>query len=206
DLRVLPIGDSITWGAQSSDSNGYRKYLWDRLAKLENKLDFVGRRADNVGMSDPDHEGHRGKVIDEISDLASIGISAAPNIVLLHAGTNDMNKDLKTGEAPARLKKLIDKILKVSPKAVVLVCQIVPSTKAQTTQPRIETFNAAIPGLVSDLRSEGKKALVVAMNEAVQLSDIADDLHPNDRGYQKMSNEFYDAIQLASSMGWITDP
>jgi hypothetical protein len=72
-------------------------------------------------MSDPDHEGHRGKIIDEISDLASIGISAAPNIVLLHAGTNDMNKDVDTGNAPARLKKLIDKILKVSPKAVILV-------------------------------------------------------------------------------------
>ncbi|KAJ4183363.1 hypothetical protein NW755_009854 [Fusarium falciforme] len=206
DLRVLPIGDSITWGAQSSDSNGYRKYLWDRLAQLENKLDFVGRRADNVGMSDPDHEGHRGKVIDEISELASIGISAAPNIVLLHAGTNDMNKGLDTGNAPARLKKLIDKILKVSPKAVILVCQLVPSTKAQTTQPRIEVFNAAIPDLVSDLRSEGKKALVVSMNEAVQLSDIADDLHPNDRGYQKMANEFYDAIQQASRMGWISEP
>ncbi|KAH7252987.1 hypothetical protein B0J15DRAFT_466831 [Fusarium solani] len=154
DLRVLPIGE---------------------LANLENKLDFVGRRADNVGMSDPDHEGHRGKIIDEISDLASIGISAAPNIVLLHAGTNDMNKDVDTGNAPARLKKLIDKILKVSPKAVILV-------------------------------SEGKKALVVSMNEAVQLSDIADDLHPNDRGYQKMANEFYDAIQQASRLGWISEP
>ncbi|RSL92417.1 hypothetical protein CEP52_013832 [Fusarium oligoseptatum] len=206
ELRVLPIGDSITWGARSSDENGYRKYLWDRLAQLENKVDFVGMGYDNRRMSDPDHEGHRGKVIDEISTLSSVGISAAPNIVLLHAGTNDMNKPVDPEGAPARLKNLINKILKVSPKAVVLVCQLVPSTKLQTTQPRIKAFNDAIPSLVEELKNEGKRVIMVSMNDALELSDIDDDLHPNDEGYEKMAVEFTKAILLASSMNWISEP
>ena len=39
-LRVLPLGDSITVGVQSSDGNGYRLGLQQNLAG--SKLQFVG--------------------------------------------------------------------------------------------------------------------------------------------------------------------
>ncbi|KAJ8130013.1 hypothetical protein O1611_g3618 [Lasiodiplodia mahajangana] len=139
DLRVLPIGDSITWGAQSSDETGYRLSL--------------------------DHEGHRGYIIDEINTASDVGIYAAPNIVLLHAGTNDMNKDVDVGNAPSRLQNLIDKIFEHSPNAAVFVCQIIPSTTA-ATQARINVFNDAIPGLVSTYIAAGKNTAYTPMTEA----------------------------------------
>ena len=32
ELRILPLGDSITWGFGSSDGNGYRLSLLDALS------------------------------------------------------------------------------------------------------------------------------------------------------------------------------
>lgn len=105
-------------------------------------------------MVDRDHEGHSGKRIDEITTLSDTGISAAPNIVLLHAGTNDANQDYDIGGASKRLELLIDKILKVNLKAVILVCQVIPST-TPAIQDRINIFNKDIPGIVDRYNEEG---------------------------------------------------
>ncbi|KAL4867215.1 hypothetical protein BDV12DRAFT_198425 [Aspergillus spectabilis] len=199
DLRVLPIGDSITWGAQSSDSNGYRKQLFNRLVGRGNKVDFVGG-TQSGDMSDPDHEGHRGFEISGITSSSAVGIYASPNIVLLHAGTNDMKAGVSGTTALNRLKQLIDLILEHAPDAVVLVCQIIPSTTADI-QARVENFNAGIPGLVDGY---GKKVRLVSMNNVVTTSDLADNLHPNDGGYIKMAETYFSAIEDADSLGLIS--
>lgn len=199
---MLPIGDSITWGAQSSDENGYRRVLHDNLVSRGNNVDFVGSLA-NGDFADDQHEGWRGKVIDEIRAYSGRGIYAAPNIVLLHAGTNDMLHDLDTPNAPKRLKKLVDLIFQVNPDAAVFLCQIIPSTTASIQQ-RIEIFNAAIPGVVADYVKAGKKVTMVEMNKAVYYTDLKDNLHPNDGGYRKMAAAWYAAINEADGNGWIS--
>ncbi|KAI0486515.1 SGNH hydrolase-type esterase domain-containing protein [Xylaria cf. heliscus] len=204
DLRVLPIGDSITWGAQSSDSNGYRNSLFNQLAARGNKVDFVGN-VTSGSMADNQHEGHRGYVIADIENESNVGIYAAPNIALVHAGTNDMNRNTNVGTAPSRLESLINKILTHSPDAVVLVCQIIPSTTT-ATQARINDFNAKIPSLVSSFVNAGKKVMAVEMNKALTTADLKDSLHPNDGGYAKMADAYYAAIKKADDMGWISAP
>ncbi|KAL3440143.1 hypothetical protein BJX65DRAFT_315088 [Aspergillus insuetus] len=92
ELRVLPIGDSITWGAQSSDENGYRSHLFNSLQSRGNDVDFVGAMTSGT-MADNQHEGYRGPTIDQIEDLSSLGVYAAPDIVLLHAGTRGNGHD-----------------------------------------------------------------------------------------------------------------
>ena len=67
-LRVMPLGDSITWGVGSSTGNGYRGPLWNRLAADGHPLDFVGT-VRGGSMSDPDNEGHSGYRIDQIAAL-----------------------------------------------------------------------------------------------------------------------------------------
>jgi len=196
---------SITWGAQSSDENGYRSTLFKLLEDRGNKVDFVGKVKSGT-MADNQHEGHRGFLISEIESSSSTGISAAGNIALVHAGTNDMNKDINVANAPARLKSLINTIFKVNPDACVFVCQIVPA-RSSSTQARIDAFNAQIPGLVDSFVDAGKKVMMVSMNHALTLaSDIRDDLHPNDAGYVKMANAYYDAVEKADAKGWITKP
>lgn len=136
----------MIFGAHSSDGNGYRNYLHKKFPDRKYGVDFVGGIRSGT-MVDRDHEGHRGKRIDEITTLSDAGISAALNIVLLHAGTNDANQDYDIGGASKRLELLIDKILKVSSKAVILVCQVIPST-TPAIQDRINIFNEDIPGTV----------------------------------------------------------
>src|SRR3954453_12829185 len=73
-LRVMPLGDSITWGVGSSTGNGYRAPLWDELAAGGHPRDLVGTgRAGS--MSDPDNEGHSGYRIDQIAALADASLT-----------------------------------------------------------------------------------------------------------------------------------
>ncbi|GAW16078.1 hypothetical protein ANO14919_055010 [Xylariales sp. No.14919] len=204
DLRVLPIGDSITWGARSSHDNGYRESLFNQLAARGNDVDFVGRIKSGT-MADKEHEGHRGYFIEQIGQASYVGIGAAPNIVLLHAGTNDCNKSIEVETAPSRLENLIDLILDHSPNATVLVCQIIPS-KRYDTQLRINDFNDALPDIVSRFVKKGKKVAIVEMNKALTVADLKDDLHPKDEGYAKMADTYYGAILDADEKGWITKP
>ncbi|KAI0531835.1 hypothetical protein GGR58DRAFT_508047 [Xylaria digitata] len=194
DLRVLPIGDSITWGAQSSDDNGYRFTLHESLTALGNNVDFVGS-VESGNFADDQHEGHRGYLISGINTASDLGIYAAPNIVLLHAGTNDMYHDTDVTNAPARLKALIDKIYEHSPDAAVF-----------DIQSRIEGFNEAIPALVAEYVDAGKHVTTVSMNTALTASDLADTLHPNDGGYVKMAKAYHAAIEEAGAKGWIVGP
>src|SRR5689334_13802099 len=58
-LRVMPLGDSITWGVGSPSGNSYRSFLANKLTAEGHTLDFVGSGR-NGTMSDPDNEGHSG--------------------------------------------------------------------------------------------------------------------------------------------------
>ena len=193
---------SITFGAQDPQENGYRLSLHDQLTGRGNNVDFVGS-VESGAFADKQHEGHRKKRISEISDLSSLGIYAAANIVLLHAGTNDMNQNFDVKNAPGRLKDLISLIYEHSPSAAVFVCQIIPSS-TRSIQTLIEAFNPHIPGIVDGFLHEGKHITLVNMSQAVSVSDLSDNLHPNARGYQNMANAYYDAITKADAKGWIS--
>ncbi|VUC38120.1 unnamed protein product, partial [Clonostachys rosea] len=207
--ECFPLGSSsITYGVGNngcSDStcNGYRKALYTKLTEHGNKVDFVGSNWSG-DFEDTDHEGHRGEVISTIQSMASTGISAAPNIILLHAGTNDINRALDVGSAPSRLKTLISAFYDVNPDALVLVCKIVPSRNASATE-NLKAFNDAIPSVVNSF--SGKNIAMVDMFSDFDTSaDLHDALHPNAIGYGKMTDRFYDAILAADSNDMISEP
>jgi len=202
DLRVLPLGDSITYGVGSSDGNSYRDRLLSELAADQNRVDFVGSQRSGT-MADPDNEGHSGALISEIDgyeDPATTGYR--PNVVLVHAGTNDTNRATDPDGAPQRLGHLIDDIVAHAPDAVVVVATIVPNASPDA-QNRVEAFNEAIPALV-DQRVEAGEKVVLASMDALTTADLGDGLHPNDEGYAKMADAWYGALQQAA--GIISDP
>ncbi|MCJ1470176.1 hypothetical protein MMC07_008821 [Pseudocyphellaria aurata] len=204
DLRILPLGDSITVGYRSTDGNGYRLHLLRRLKYLGNSVTYVGSVP--LGHFQGDHhEGHSGYTIGEISGQASNSLPSRPNVVLLHAGTNDLNRPVDPPGAPQRLGILIDKILKSCPDAVVLVAQIIPS-KTPLIENRIEKFNADIATVISQRAKEGKHVLSVDMFDSFTELDFADSLHPNDRGYRKIAHKWAQAIEEADRIGWIKEP
>jgi lysophospholipase L1-like esterase len=203
-LRLMPLGDSITWGYASPSGNGYRGYLYNDLAAEGHAQDFVGSLRGGT-MSDPDNEGHSGWRIDQIAGIADSVLAAyQPNVVTLEIGTNDLNGNYQVSTAPDRLRSLIDQITRDVPTTTVLVGTVIVSTSGTEEAVR-PGFNAALPAIVQGEQAAGKHVSLVDMS-AVTTADLADQLHPNDNGYRKMADAFNAAVQAADAAGWIRPP
>jgi lysophospholipase L1-like esterase len=180
DLRILPLGDSITWGyINGAGTNGYRQRLLEDLQASGFKIDFVGTQKSGT-MADKDNQGHSGYTISQIRGVAGGGLAFKPNVVLLHAGTNDLNRGNPSSEpdaqAPARLGALVDDVLKAVPQAVVIVAKIIPATNSGLAA-KIKTFNNALNAVVAERVNKGSKVSLVDMN-VLPLSELGDSLHP----------------------------
>ncbi|GHJ08704.1 hypothetical protein TPA0907_30710 [Micromonospora humidisoli] len=205
DLRLMPLGDSITYGVGAAGNNGYRRELFDSLQSVTTSLDFVGsmRQGD---FADPDHEGHPGWRIDQIDKLAtSCSIpSYRPNVVTLHIGTNDMRSSEGAEGAPKRLRALIEDVLDQAPETTVLVATLILSNDPAVNA-RVQDYNRQIPGIVANLRAQGRYVRTVDMS-AVTAADMTDNLHPNAAGFGKMAAAWRAAIVDALHEHWIAPP
>ncbi|SLM38138.1 SGNH hydrolase-type esterase domain [Lasallia pustulata] len=205
ELRMLPLGDSITYGTDSSDGNGYRIGLQENLDGSDQL--FIGS-VQSGNMYDNDNEGHPGATINQIASFAWNSLPDRPNVVLLHAGTNDLNNPNPTDPysgAPDRLGSLIDEIVGECPDAAVLVAQIIQSANSDT-EARIQDYNSQIPGVVADRANQGQHVMVVDMS-SIGGSDLSSDgTHPTDAGYQIMAGIWLNGLQTADSYGWIQPP
>ena len=190
-VRVMPLGDSITDGYNVP--GGYRIDLWQRLGAAGHTVDFVGSGFNGpAGLGDHDHEGHSGWRIDQL-DANIVGWLQAytPRTILLHIGTNDVNQNYDVANAPARLSALIDKIRATAPDVELFVAQITPETDP-TREQRVQAYNATIPGIVA---SKGPRTHLVDMHSAITTADLADGVHPNQAGYDKMGATWFAALQ-----------
>jgi lysophospholipase L1-like esterase len=110
-LRVLSLGDSITHGRGSKDLEGYRD-LFVELAEQGGPLQMIGslESSGDLPQNDSHHDGWDGYTINAISQRADNALKAKPNLVLLLAGTNNMNNATQAASAPAEMRNLIDKV------------------------------------------------------------------------------------------------
>lgn len=205
DLRILPVGDSITYGFKSSDGNGYRN---DLLSKFSgNNVRYIGsQRAGN--MANNQNDGYSGFEISQIASQIAPALSQRPNIVLLMAGTNDINNNDNTGTAPNRLGALLDQIISTCPDAVVVLAKITPIADG-AAESRARTFNSAIDTVAQSRINAGHKVVVVDMQNSrngLTAGDLTDGLHPTNAGYAKMANVWWDGLNIASSKNLITAP
>ncbi|KAJ6622090.1 SGNH hydrolase-type esterase domain-containing protein [Mycena sp. CBHHK59/15] len=201
NIRLLPLGDSITFGLQSSDGNGYRSTLHN-LLQTGNTVDFIGSLKSGT-MADNDNEGHSGATIAQIAQFATnpAALPARPNVVLLMAGTNDVfGGSIST--APSRLSTLIDSIFTTCPDAALVVATLTPLSSGQAS---VNTYNQAITQLVNSRTAAGQHILLASMS-SVLASDLFDGVHPDDAGYVKMANAWFPVIQQAAKNGWIGKP
>lgn len=199
-LKIMPLGDSITYGLGSQTRSSYRIDLQKRLARAGLAVDFVGSRSSGSG-ADPDNEGHGGRTIRQIAAQATDWLGThQPDAVLLHLGTNDMAFGDDVSRAPARLSALIDQIHAARPSAQVFVQKIVGSRKPWL-QRRINAYNAALPAVVA--AKDSRVHLVDQSN--IREVDLYDMVHPNEFGYAKMSFNLYNALDRvygAASAPW----
>ncbi|EWZ92362.1 hypothetical protein FOWG_07509 [Fusarium oxysporum f. sp. lycopersici MN25] len=209
-LRILCVGDSITegWGsdANGGDGNGYRLSLAKHLSR--EKVVFAGTRHKG-SMEDSYYAAWSGKTIQYISDHVTESLEQKPNLVLLHAGTNDM--DLRPSiskegndpkDAATRLGDLIDKIVRYCPDAAILVA--IPLASCDTEKPKMPIYRALIPGLVRQRRKDGDHVIAVDFS-TFDLGELRDCLHPTNEGYSIMGDYWYDFIKQVPK-GWIKEP
>ncbi|GAB7043524.1 MULTISPECIES: GDSL-type esterase/lipase family protein [Catenuloplanes] len=203
-IRLMPLGDSITYGWGGAGGNGYRSHLYQAVAAAGGTVDFVGTQRDGDG-ADPDHEGHSGWVIDQIAAIAP-GVVAQyqPNVVALHIGTNDMNNNVDPAGAPRRLDALLDRIYAEAPSATILLALIIPASNP-VVQQRIDTYNAAVASIAERRRAAGQR-IVPADMRGVTTADLPDGLHPNDAGYRTMATAFHAALTVARNAGMLVEP
>lgn len=158
-------------------------------------------------MANNNNEGHPGATISQIEGYASNSLGLKPNVVLIHAGTNDLHTNEPKdpyASAPDRLRSLIRKVITVCPDATILVAKIIHAGD-RPTEDRLATFNAQVPGVVADFAKTHKNIAVVDFG-SVTANDLIDGLHPRDSGYKKMGDIWYAAIKQADANGWIQAP
>jgi lysophospholipase L1-like esterase len=204
-VRVMPLGDSITDGVGVTGGGSYRVGLWQRLANAGIATDFVGSLSNGpASLGDHDHEGHSGWRIDQIDANITGWIQQSnPRTILLHIGTNDIGQNYDVANAPARLSALIDKIRADAPQVQLFVAQLIPTANAANEQ-KTQTFNAALPAIIAQ---KGPLTHLVDMHSAITTADLADGLHPNAAGYDKMAAKWYSALQaVPGSLSTLTTP
>jgi lysophospholipase L1-like esterase len=189
-LVVLPLGASITYGYGSTDGNGYRGRLYERLTHEAGlHVDFVGSVHSGT-MPDTDHEGHPGWRIDQIAARTDGWLDEYhPDVVIMHLGTNDMIQGYRPAGAPQRLVALADHIVAHHPGTTVYVSTLVASSDPPTNA-RIDVFNARLPALAT-----GHPGVVyVDQHSAMPADELSDKVHPTDAGYRRIADAWYAAM------------
>jgi hypothetical protein len=210
--KILPLGDSITYGLitvaadkSSSDPSingkdshgGYRVELFHKAVGASQKITFVGSVMNGPTMVDnmtfpQANEGHSGYTIDQMQPYVSSDMKYAPNIILLHIGTNDTYGSSPSG-APARLETLVNMLLSSYPNSLLVLAKIIPYPSQASN---VTLINNSVQPLVDKLAGMGKHIVMVDLFTGFTTSSMlaGDGIHPNQKGYDFMGDGWYAAI------------
>jgi len=199
-LKVMALGDSITRGYSGRDS--YRWPLWSLIRQAGFNVDFVGSIHPRGALDDEfdaDHEGHGGfSTTDILKALPGWLAQNTPDVVLLHIGTNDVDRCQNIDETAKTTEQIIDVIQGHNPKVIILLAQIIPidfdgycptgdsvDETVRKLNQRLGRIPTVEPGVI-----------VVDLYSALDArADLRDALHPNERGFKKMAQGWFQALK-----------
>ena len=198
-INIMPLGDSITQGIHIDSKNtSYRRDLYKLLKYNNFEIDFVGSiKNGSISDFDKDHEGHGGWHANQIQDSIYNWLIKNPaDIILLHIGTNDLNKE----ESPTIIIQEIDQILSEvdryeeksnAPVKVVLATLINNLLYTEQTQ----ELNNYITELVKNRQINNDLIILADMNKYLEGTNYyLDNVHPNELGYKKMAEVWLEKI------------
>jgi lysophospholipase L1-like esterase len=197
-IRIEPLGDSITWGYPNAPvTGGYRLTLYQLLTNANVAMDFVGTQVSTApGLLYPNHEGHSGYRIDQIDDpyfLTWVNAVATPDIILLLIGTNDIGQNYDPTNAVVRLDAIISHITTDRPNAKVIVANLLPRSDTNDNAMINILFNPFVPGVVTKHQTNGEPVYFWDLHSQISVSDT-DGLHPLPEGYIKIGKQWFDAV------------
>jgi len=202
--NVMPLGDSITFDEYYFDKRpdsvrtGYRNHLWYKLQEEEYEVNFVGSQSTGSEIKpefDPDNEGHSGWTSYEIAEhVYDFLMQNHANIILLHIGSNDGDG---TAEGVTEILNEIDLYEADNNQTVKVVVALVIDRRNQDDI-LTSYFNANLQKIVDNRIKNGDKDIkLVDMYRGAGMtsSDYQDEKHPNDTGYQKMADVWFNALK-----------
>ncbi|THC94729.1 hypothetical protein EYZ11_005768 [Aspergillus tanneri] len=221
NLRILPLGASITFGQNSATGNGYRKPLRDELRYQGWEVNMVGTKTQGT-MVDNNVEAHGGDIIDQVKSAAQDSLPYRPNVVLINAGTNDCARNIDIDNAGGRMRSLIESVVNTEDmeKTLIVLSTLIPS-QVSSTEANRPSVNRQYRELVSTMRGEGISIVLADMDPEAPSpghgwlhypedyttgDNPPDDTHPNDKGYSKMAYIWSQAIDEAADEELIAEP
>ncbi|MEE9326609.1 MAG: invasin domain 3-containing protein [Cocleimonas sp.] len=209
-VTILPLGDSITDGNGFNNPNSsYRDELYTLLNNEGFDTAFVGTQSNFFGNVRLYHEGHPGKRADFIDNninawydgyLASFNINQV-DIVLLHAGTNDilhhLDGSFPTTDTQTRIdiEGIISKLQAKNPDITVLVAKLIPLEATVTD--KATGLNTLLTTTWANSKSVGNSSVIIVDQNSgfITPNDYADtDIHPNQSGENKMASKWFDTL------------
>ncbi len=208
----MPLGASFTQGVGSKKA-GYRGFMEKLLTSYKIDHVLVGSNREQPGDLPKDqinHEGHPGSVI-EAGTSGRAGIvdnlnkwigkdGTDPQIFTLLVGSNDVDLNYKFDQIEERYDRMLTRILDaktgLKPNSIVIASSLA-LIKDATKEARAKQYNAIIQKVVAKHKAKGERVYFVDTHAKLVASDMVDNLHANDSGYEKVGKLFADKIKEA---------
>ena len=127
-IRILPVGDSITEGGKTFAN--YRYPLWEKLFAAGYLVEFTGSRSSESRVGPLRHEGYGWKNAEFLAGVLEKHFRTnAADIVLIHSGHNHTNTEAPVRGIVTATERMIRAARGANPKMIVLVAQVIPSGK-----------------------------------------------------------------------------
>ena len=205
-IHILPLGDSITQGGVTNRPEyTYRYPLYGILKAAGYEFDFVGSL--NAGLQseakwptpfDLNHEGHYGWQTGAVRDKLPEWMAkwqAAPDIALIHLGTNDKSARDYLAAVGEPLKEIIILLRRQNPHVVVLIAHLNFKDSAALK------IRLLVEQIAQETTTEQSPVVTVPMYEGWVANpkwadtDTFDWAHPNPQGQKKMAKKWFAAMK-----------
>ena len=197
-VRILPLGDSITEGVGWEAGGGYRAVLREMLVEAGYSVDYVGSNESNPGSmgDDRQHEGHSGWKIDDLRANLPVWFKTVedPHVILLMVGTNDYGHRYDPQHVLQRYGALLDELSIMQPSARILAATLTPCYYENVGTANPAAFNTGLPALVAEHVARGQNVTLVDMHAKMADAPFPDSLHPGEAGYRQMAQAWFEAI------------
>ncbi|MEP6714889.1 MAG: GDSL-type esterase/lipase family protein [Terriglobia bacterium] len=215
-VRIMPLGDSITEGfGDEKDLGGYRGPLFQLLTHAGLTVDFVGSAKPVGNIPDPDHEGHSGHTARELihDPATNKGVfewlqAATPEIVLLHAGTNNIIRGERPEQIAGEIAELLNEIDRYETfshtTVTVVLAKIITNPSSLLALARTAELNGLIEKMAAARIAAGDRLTVADFGNILVFPGdffVASEpvVHPSASGYGKMAPVWFDALSRVLS-------
>lgn len=217
-LKVLTIGDSLTYGVDLELSGttkprvAYRQTLSQNLIDYFGKVAFVGNVDEyTTTVTDPylyRHSGYSGYVIEDVYHVQNhpgvkpmvddMMAKYKPDIVIMMLGTNDLGLAVMTNDIIPRWENFVLQVESQLPENGLLICSSIPPIESSTKE---TMFNEKIQARTRELANEGYKVgfadPYTPLSEDASVYLNTDGVHFNSLGYSMIGRVFTEAITTA---------